>query len=98
MKKMPNTPRSRIKSALRQVWLRSRERAAALKRTGYRCEECGVKFGKKTGAKPEVHHKDGIDWDGIVDLIIERVLQHPDRLSPLCHDCHQKEHNETCSE
>ena len=31
-KKLLTTPRSRVKAALRQVWLRSRERAAALKR------------------------------------------------------------------
>jgi hypothetical protein len=30
-KKLPYTPRSKVRAALRQLWLRSRERAAALK-------------------------------------------------------------------
>jgi len=93
-KKKPNTPRSQIKNGMRQMWLRSRERAAALKRTGYCCDECDVKQSTAKGreVKIQVHHMDGIDWDGIVDLFIERVLQTPDRLQPLCKPCHDKEH------
>ena len=44
--------------------------------------------------KVQVHHKDGIDWDGVVDLIFERVLVDPDRLEVLCLDCHDKEHKQ----
>lgn len=96
-KRLPTTPRSRIKAAIRQVWLRSRERAAALKRTGYCCAHCGKHQSKVKGKECtlEVHHQLGIDWDGVVDLIIERVLQDPEFLVPLCKECHAKEHKET---
>ena len=94
-KKSLNTPRSRVKNALRQVWLRSRERLRALQREGYCCERCGDKASKAKGreVKVQVHHKDGIDWDGVVDLVFERVLVDPDRLEVLCLKCHKKEHN-----
>jgi len=39
-----------------------------------------------------VHHTDGIDWDGIVDLIVDRVLQRPENYTVLCEECHKKEH------
>ena len=42
-KKLPTTPRSRVRSALRKLWLSSRERSAALKREEYCCEVCSVK-------------------------------------------------------
>jgi len=42
-KKLPYTPNSRIKSALRQLWLRSRERAKRLKEDKYTCQKCGKK-------------------------------------------------------
>ena len=93
-RKLPTTPRSRIKNALRQVWLRSRERAAALKREGNCCERCGVKASKRKGAevKGQVHHMHGIDWDGIVDLVIDRMLPDSESLEVLCEVCHEKEH------
>ena len=88
------TPRSKVKNAIRQLWLRSRERATALKNAKYTCEYCNRKQSKAKGKelKVEVHHAHGIDWDGIVDLIIERVLQRPDDYIVLCKDCHKKEH------
>jgi predicted HNH restriction endonuclease len=94
-KRQPNTPRSKIRAAIRQLWLRSRERAAALKRTGYCCERCEVKQSKAKGreVKVEVHHKDLIlGWEEIIDLIAEHILCHPDKLEVLCVDCHDKEH------
>jgi predicted HNH restriction endonuclease len=95
-RKLPTTPRSKVKNALRQLWLRSRERASAIKREGNTCEICHVKGSVAKGreVKINVHHKEGIDWDGIVDLVIERVLQSPEKLQVLCVDCHDKEHNE----
>ncbi len=95
-KKLPHTPRSRIKNAIRQVWLRSRERAAALKREGYCCERCGIKQSRAKGKEVyvEVHHRKGIDWNGICDVVAERVLQTPDDLEVMCKDCHKKEHND----
>lgn len=96
-KKLPTTPRSRIRQAVRgQVWLRSRERAAALKRENYCCERCGAKQSKAKGreVKVEVHHKNGVDWDGLIDLIQERLLPDPSELEVLCKSCHDKEHEE----
>jgi len=92
-RKLPNTPRSRIRAALRQLWLRSRERAKALKDSGYRCVDCGVKQTAAKGKKLtlEVHHEPKIDWDGILDLIAERLLNVPQ--VPLCKDCHKKRHD-----
>jgi 5-methylcytosine-specific restriction endonuclease McrA len=94
--KKDTTPRSRVKNAIRQLWLRSRERASALKREKYTCQRCGVKQSVAKGkeVKVQVHHIDMIDWDGIVDGIIERVFQTPDRLEVLCKACHDKEHHE----
>ena len=93
-RKLPTTPRSRIKNALRQVWLRSRERAAALKAAGHSCERCGVKASVARGreVKLQVHHRDGICWDGIVDAIIAAMLPDPSRLEAVCEGCHHEEH------
>ena len=90
-KRKPNTPRSRVKNALRMLWLRSRERAAAIKAADNTCAKCGRKGSKAQGreVKIEVHHLDGIDWDGVVDIICERVLQDPSRLQVLCKECHK---------
>lgn len=96
--KLPNTPRSKIKAAIRQLWLRSRERAAALKREGYCCQHCGVKQSKAKGKeqKVEVHHICGeIDvWSEVIDLIAKEILCHPDGLMVLCPECHKEEHKE----
>lgn len=91
-KRLLTTPRSKIRQALRQVWLRSRERAAALKRTKYSCERCNVKQSRAKGKeqKIEVHHVNEIDWDGVIDLIYDRILA--GELEVLCPDCHDKEH------
>lgn len=92
-KKLEYTPNSRIRAAIRQVWLRSRERASALKRDKYTCQRCGVKQSMAKGreVKVQVHHLDGVDWDGIIQLIRDRVLQTPGRLQTLCEGCHNKE-------
>ena len=92
-KRLPTTPRSRIKNALRQVWLRSRERAACLKAAGHRCERCGIKACAAKGreVKLQVHHRDGCNWDGIIDAIVAAMLPDPKRLEALCEECHAKE-------
>ena len=92
MKKKPNTPRSRIKVAIRLLWLRSRERAKALKDHDYKCADCGVKKSVAKGkeVKLEVHHDPAINWDGLIDLIFERILNVPQY--PLCKKCHKKKH------
>lgn len=96
MKKKPTTPRSKVTVALRQLWLRSRERATALKRDKYTCQGCHRKQSVAKGKefKVQVHHKEGIDWTGVVDIIIERILVHPDKLETLCKECHDRVDNE----
>ena len=92
-KKLPITPNSRIRSALRQVWLRSRERYAALKRDGHACQVCGAKESKALGreVKVEVHHLHGSGIDEVVELIRQRLLCDPSLLQTLCKECHAKE-------
>jgi 5-methylcytosine-specific restriction endonuclease McrA len=93
-RRLPTTPRSRVTNMLRQLWLRSRERAAAIKRDRYTCQTCGVKQSKAVGREVavQVHHIEGIDWDGVVDIIVERVLQDPARLRTECVACHEAKH------
>ena len=92
-KRLPHTPRSQVRSALRKLWLRSRERASALKREGYACEECGAKQSRKKGqeVKVEVHHLEGIvNWDQMIDYIYRHLLVEPGALEVVCEDCHAK--------
>ena len=94
-RKLPYTPNSRIKSALRQLWLRSRERAAAIKRDNYSCCRCGVKQSRKKGfeQKVEVHHKDGVEnWEQIYKVIRKHLLVNEAELETLCKECHKKDH------
>jgi 5-methylcytosine-specific restriction endonuclease McrA len=96
-KRKPTTPRSRVKNALRQVFLRSRERAAALKREGHTCQECHRKASVAKGKefKVQVHHIYGIlDWEKLVDLVFEMLLVPPEMLKVLCKDCHLKAHGD----
>jgi 5-methylcytosine-specific restriction endonuclease McrA len=92
-KRLETTPRSRVRAALRQLWLISRERAKACKIQNNTCRKCGKKKSVAKGkeVKIEVHHLDGIDWNGIIDMVIERILPDPSRLEVLCVDCHKKE-------
>ena len=88
----PITPRSQVKAAIRQLWLRPRERAEALKRDGYTCQECGVKQSTAKGKEQrvEVHHLNGIEWQNVVDYIFRHVLVEPKHLQTLCPECHKK--------
>ncbi len=93
-KRLPHTPRSKVRSALRQLWLRSRERAAALKRDKYTCQACHRKQSKAKGKEfaVEVHHKDGIpNWEAVIDAVFKYILCDPDHLETLCGECHKKE-------
>ena len=88
---MKRTTRAKLKGELRRIWMRSNERSTALKRDKYTCQDCGAKKSVKKGAevKIHVHHKEGIDnWDDIIDMIMEKLLCHPDKLEVLCVDCH----------
>lgn len=87
------TPKSRIKSQLRLIWLRSRERNSALRRDKYSCVKCGVKQSKAKGKeqKVEVHHKNlEINWDELIDIIRNKLLCDIEDLETLCPDCHDE--------
>ena len=92
-KRLKSTPRGKVRAAIRQLWLHSRERAEALKRDGYTCQICGVKQSQAMGReqKVEVHHLDGILWDNVIDYIFRHVLVDPKYLQTLCPDCHKRE-------
>lgn len=94
-KKSKSTPRSRVRAALRQLWLRSRERGEAIKAAGATCRVCGRKRSVAKGREVtlEVHHEDRIVWDAMIDMIYERLLCSPDRLTVMCTDCHATLHD-----
>ena len=92
MGKLKTTPNSRIKSSLRQLFLRSRERAAAIQRDNYSCQVCGIKQSKAKGreVKVECHHIAGIEnWDEIYKVIRTHLLCDPDKMQTLCKECHK---------
>ncbi len=92
-KKLPYTPNSRIKSSLRQLFLRSRERAVALKRDGNTCQKCGAKASVAKGreVKVQVHHKEGIEnWAEIYKVVREYLLVDPEGMECLCTECHKE--------
>jgi 5-methylcytosine-specific restriction endonuclease McrA len=95
MKKMDITPRSRIRSTLRMLWLRSRERAAALRMNKRTCFHCGVKASTAKGReqKVEVHHIAGIaNWEKVIDSIYKELLVKPENLMVICPECHDEIH------
>ncbi len=93
-KRLPYTPNSRIKGALRQLWLRSRERASAIKRDNYTCQCCGGKQSRAKGKEfyVEVHHKENtLNWEMIYAAIRKYLFCDPDDLVTLCKECHNDE-------
>jgi len=88
------TPRSRVKGMLRQIFLRSKERNATLKRDNYTCVDCHRKQTMKKGQelKVQVHHINTVDkhWQEIIDLIFKYVLCDIDDLETVCKECHDK--------
>lgn len=94
-RRLSTTPRSQVRSAIRRMWLRSRERSAALKREGNCCEECGAKASRAKGreVKVQVHHHAGIpNWEHVIDVIYRHILCDPKHLEVLCEDCHDRRH------
>lgn len=93
-KRIDKTPRSKIRSALRQLSLRSRERAFALKRDNYTCIDCKKRQSKAKGKEVAVcvHHVNGSGIEEIIDMIYDKLLCNPDDLVTLCAECHDKQH------
>lgn len=95
-RRLPYTPNSKIKSALRKLFLRSRERAAALKRDNYTCCCCGKKQSKAKGREVfvEIHHLEGVlNWEELYKVVREYLLCSPDKMKTLCVECHEKMEN-----
>ena len=93
-KRLPYTPRSIIRNALRNLFLRSRERYAAIKRENNTCERCGAKGSVAKGreVRIEVHHRNGVKWDELIDIMYKMLLCHPSEMEVVCNECHDKEH------
>jgi 5-methylcytosine-specific restriction endonuclease McrA len=93
-KKLPHTPNSRIKSTLHQLFLRSRERAAVLKRDNYTCTICHRKQSMAKGKefKVQCHHIYGVIWAEMIEYIRERLLVNPDDMVTVCRKCHADIH------
>ena len=93
-KRQERTTKNQIRSALRRLFLRSRERAKRIKDDKYTCQRCGKKQSKAKGKelKVEVHHREGIcNWDKIFEVIYEQLLCNPEFLETLCVECHGSE-------
>lgn len=97
-KRKRETPRSTIRAALRRLWLRSRERAEALRRTGYCCQNCGIKQSRAKGKEIslEVHHVNHVsaNIEQAIDAVYACLIHPADQLMPLCKDCHNKIHSD----
>ncbi len=79
---------------MRQLWLRSRERQAAIKRDRYTCVDCGAKQSRAKGREVfiEVDHLNGIEWENMIDYVFRHLLVSPDDLETVCKTfgCHEK--------
>lgn len=96
-KRLPYTPNTQIKSALRRLWLRSRERANRLQHDDYTCQSCGRKQSRAKGkeCKVEVHHRSGVlNWQEIFSSLRKYLLVPEEHLETLCKECHKKEGGE----
>ena len=94
-KKNPTrTTNSQIRSALRMLFLRSRERSSRIKADKYTCQRCGVKQSRRKGAEVfvEVHHRHNVqNWMALIAAVREYLLCDPSLLETLCVDCHKSE-------
>jgi hypothetical protein len=77
---LKRTPKEHIVHAVRKMWLRSRERYAALKKADNKCFNCGE-------IPVEVHHCRPIDWERIDTVIREEILN--TQLLVVCRECHK---------
>ena len=94
-KKNPTrTTNSQIRSALRQLFLRSRERSSRIKGDRYTCQRCGLKQSRRKDhiIQVEVHHAHGVqNWPALIAAVREYLLCDPSQLETLCVDCHKHE-------
>jgi hypothetical protein len=90
-KRLPYTPKSRIQNWIRRGWTQSRENAKVRKDANYSCSQCGKKQSRAKGkvVKIEVHHIDEINWENVIRVVREEVLDKPQIV--LCYDCHKAE-------
>lgn len=91
--RFPYTPNSKIKAALRQLWLRSRERQSALKRDHYTCQGCKAKQSRAKGKEVyvEVHHREGVtNWQELYAAVRRFLLCPAEDLVTLCETCHKE--------
>jgi 5-methylcytosine-specific restriction endonuclease McrA len=96
-KRTDTTPRSQVRSALRRLFLRSRERAFAMRRDLRTCQDCGVKASVAKGREVAVcvHHLgDDAGLEAVIDMVYERLLCRPGELTTLCRACHDQRHSE----
>lgn len=98
-KRVEYTPDAKIKNVLHQLFMRSRERAKALKRTGYKCTACGAKQTHRKDCKLSlhVHHANKIAWKSLIEEVRKTLLCDSDLMIPLCPDCHAKEHEKNAN-
>ena len=89
-KRLEQTPNSQIRSALRKIFLWSRERASILKRDKYTCTVCGSKQSRAKGkeCRVEVHHVDGIVWQRMYEAVRNDLLNQ--EMVTLCVSCHRE--------
>jgi hypothetical protein len=90
-KKLPYTPASKIAGWIRRGWTQSRERAKIVKEANYTCVRCKRKQSRAKGkvVKIEVHHIDRINWENVIRIVREEVLDKPQEV--LCKECHKAE-------
>lgn len=96
----PNiTPDGIIRSCLRMLFLRSRERSAAIRRDKNTCQTCSIKGSVAKGkeVKIEIHHvaEGDINWKRLYDVIREELLCPPERMISLCRHDHLALHGKT---
>jgi len=91
------TPRGLIVTKLRQIFMWSPERSAALKRDDKTCQVCGKRESKAKGKECSVHvhhlQEGDINWDRIVAVIRKELLCPPEMLITLCKEHHQDCHH-----
>ena len=89
----PYTPNSRITGGFARTFTNSREHGEALKKTGHRCYQCGVKRSVAKGkeVKLYVHHIIPVNIKRVMEIYREEYLQQ-NNLMPVCKECHMALH------